>query len=171
MKAQAVSILLTAGFLLSVPAPPVHGEELDRNLRAAFSEIFEEPDVLEKVSGTNGPVIYRVLKSGEVAGYGVVTIPVGMSGPFRTLVAATPECSVKAVKILNYPHRRGRGVRKRSFLKQFEGARHGKPLELGEQIDGVSGATVSAEALTRSVRRALLLSEKYCRSDTPVSEK
>ena len=102
------------------------------------------------------------MRDGEILlGYGVSLKVVSRSGPFHILVAISPKETVMSVKIPKYPHRRGRAVKKQTFLDQFNGAAYGETLRLGEEIDGVSGATSSATALTGGVRQALHLVHRY----------
>jgi hypothetical protein len=102
------------------------------------------------------------VRNGDVLlGFGVELKVKSRSGPFRMLVSVSPAETVIDVQIPKYPHRRGRAVKKQTFLDQFKGAAYGDPLRLGEEIDGVSGATSSSTALTEGVRQALLLVHRY----------
>lgn len=102
------------------------------------------------------------IHNGELLlGYGVTLKVTSRSGNFRMLVAVSPEAAVLDVQVPNYPHTRGRGVRKQSFLEQFAGFSYGEPLRLEEQVDGVSGATSSATAVTAGVRQALIIVHRY----------
>ena len=110
---------------------------------------------------SSAPRIVEVRNGDVLLGFGVELKVKSRSGPFRMLVSVSPDEAVIDVQIPKYPHRRGRAVKKQTFLDQFNGVSYGEPLKLGEQVDGVSGATSSATALTGGVRQALLLVHRY----------
>lgn len=64
---------------------------------------------------------------------------------------------IERVRILIYRESRGEEVRYPRFTKQFTGAGFKGTHELDRTIDSISGATLSVQALTRSVRLALYL--------------
>jgi hypothetical protein len=103
----------------------------------------------------------EIYKGEELLGYGVTLNVTSRSGKFSMQVAVSEDNAVIDVKVPDYPHARGRAVRKSRFLRQFKGCAYGEPLKLGEQIDGVSGATSSATAVTGGVRRALIMVHRH----------
>ena len=64
---------------------------------------------------------------------------------------------VSDVTVLIYRESRGWEVRYPAFTDQFRGATLTKHFLLDRRIDGISGATMSVNALTRLARLALLL--------------
>ena len=144
------------------------GNEADPAIRAVLTEVFPASNSWKNLSpesrSSRAPQLVEARNGDDLLGYGVALYPVSRSGPFRIVVVVAPDETVVAVKIPKYPHRRGRKVRRKSFLKQFNGVSYGEPLKLGEQVDGVSGATSSATALTGSVRQALLLVHRHRKS-------
>ncbi len=153
-------------FLLGLAgASGAWGSEVDSAFRASLSKVFPASNGWKNLSlesrSSRAPQLVEVRNGDALLGYGVSLYPASKSGPFRIVVAIAPDETVMSVRIPNYPHRQGRKVRKKSFLSQFNGVSYGVPLKLGEQVDGVSGATSSATALTRSVRRALLLVHQH----------
>ena len=103
----------------------------------------------------------EIYKDEELLGYGVTLDVTSRSGNFHIRVAVSPERTVLEVNVPDYPHTRGRAVRKQFFLDQFRGFSYGEPLRLGEHIDGVSGATSSATAVTGGVRQALIMVQRH----------
>ncbi len=144
------------------------GNEVDPAFRAVLTEVFPASKGWKNLSpesrSSRDPQLVEVRNGDILLGYGVALYAASRSGPFRIVVAVAPDETVMAVKIPKYPHRRGRKVRKKTFLEQFKGVSYGEPLKLGEQVDGVSGATSSANALTRGVRQALLLVHRHHQS-------
>jgi Na+-translocating ferredoxin:NAD+ oxidoreductase RnfG subunit len=60
-------------------------------------------------------------------------------------------CTVKLVKVFNYQATKGQEITARNWLKQFEGYNASGDLSVGKQIDGISGATISALAITNDI--------------------
>lgn len=59
------------------------------------------------------------------------------------------------VKVYNYQATQGHEVMSRGWLNQFKGLLPGESLEFGRDIEAISGATVSASALTEDIQRVL----------------
>jgi hypothetical protein len=141
----------------------------DSALPKAFKVVFPEASGMKlltpKSRFSRVPRVFEVQNGETPLGYGVELKVVSRSGPFLIMVAVSLDETVIDVQIPKYPHQRGRGVKKSVFLEQFKGVSYGEPLALGEQIDGVSGATSSGTAVTDGVRQALLLVHKYRKVD------
>jgi hypothetical protein len=92
-----------------------------------------------------------VVRTTDAAG-----VPRGYAGPVPVLVGIDPGGIITGISILDHRETPSyvAGVESRSFLDQFTGRRVTEPLELDNDIDGVSRATVTAEAVTAGVRRA-----------------
>jgi len=67
------------------------------------------------------------------------------------------EGAIEHVRVLVFRETRGWEVRQPFFTDQFRGARLDGARHLDRVIDGISGATLSADALTRLARLALFL--------------
>ena len=162
MRKGLVLLLCLAGTSLS------WGDEVDPAFRAVLTEVFPASkgwkNISPKSRSSRDPQLVEARNGDTLLGYGVALYTASRSGPFRIVVAVAPDETVMAVKIPKYPHRRGRKVRRKTFLEQFKGVSYGEPLKLGEQVDGVSGATSSTNALTRGVRQALLLVHRHRQS-------
>ncbi|MBS0447069.1 MAG: FMN-binding protein [Proteobacteria bacterium] len=61
--------------------------------------------------------------------------------------------SVKQVEILSYRESHGFEVRLPAWRKQFVGKGVGAPIRIGDDIDNISGATLSCTHVTDGVRR------------------
>ena len=61
-----------------------------------------------------------------------------------------------AVRVIRYREQHGGAVQNLKWLEQFKGMDVDIPLKLGDQIDGITGATLSSSAMTKGVRRLLV---------------
>lgn len=62
---------------------------------------------------------------------------------------------IEQVRVLTYRESRGGEVRYPAFLKQYQGAELRMDQHLNRNIDGISGATLSVNAMNRMARLAL----------------
>lgn len=66
---------------------------------------------------------------------------------------------IEQARVLIYRESRGGEIRYPSFLSQFQGAALADGQQLNRQIDGVSGATLSVNAMLRMSRAALYFAQ------------
>jgi electron transport complex protein RnfG len=97
-------------------------------------------DAADKVVG--------LLTEGSVAGYG---------GPITFSLAVDGEGKVVSVGVVSHTETPGIGdkIKQQPFLDQFTGKTAADALTVGQDIDNISGATVSASALANGVRQTL----------------
>lgn len=74
-----------------------------------------------------------------------------------TIGVAVRKGEIFLVKILVYREERGGEVHQPFFTRQFHQARLDSGLHLTQTIDGITGATLSVQAVTRIARMALYL--------------
>jgi hypothetical protein len=104
--------------------------------------------------------IYVATTQGHVDGYAIVDDEPGLHQPITFATRLSPRGVVERMEIMVYREPRGDEVRDARFRKQFEGKTAQDPLRPGQDIDAVSGATVSSASLARGVRRAAILVEE-----------
>jgi Na+-translocating ferredoxin:NAD+ oxidoreductase RnfG subunit len=106
------------------------------------------------------PTVSEIRDPSGLLGYSVESEVVGRSGPFRIRVLLDKQNVVKEAAVISYPWSHGRQVRSRSFANQFEGKGPEDAIEIGKDIDAVTGATISCKAVARGVRQAVKLLAK-----------
>lgn len=104
---------------------------------------------------------YIARSNGRIDGYAVIDSEVGKTEPITFLTAITPEGRVKEVEILVYREPIGSEVHEKRFLRQYRGKKKSDPIRVGQDIANISGATLSARAVTNGVKRDLLLWELF----------
>ncbi len=100
--------------------------------------------------------VYVARKSDRLLGYALIDVHTVRTLPEALLVVLTPGGAVRSVWVLAFHEPTEYQPTKRWF-GQFEGWELGPTLRLHRGIDAVTGATLSAQATTHSVRRALAL--------------
>ncbi len=111
-------------------------------------------------TGAVEPVVYVAAAADDrTIGYGVVMNETGKHHDITFMVGVTSEGVVQGVDILIYRESRGGEVRQRRFLRQFRGKSLGDAVRGGVDIVNITGATLSVNAISRGVRKALALVE------------
>jgi hypothetical protein len=79
---------------------------------------------------------------------------------FDYFVVFDTSLSVQQVKVYNYQATHGQEVTNKGWLKQFQGYNGERQLNVGKNIDAISGATVSVYAITNDIQEKTQLLKK-----------
>lgn len=93
---------------------------------------------------------------GQLIGYAFIGEGNGYGGTIRVLVGVDEVTDeILNIKIIDHTETPGLGdrIEAESFRSQFVGKTVDDPIKLGEDIDLISGATVSSRAVTEAIRR------------------
>ena len=108
--------------------------------------------------------IYRGFHGDQLLGYAVIDVHNVRTMPEAFMVVLTPEGSVRSVRVLAF-HEPLDYLPNGRWYDQFGEKSLASPLRLGGDIHGVVGATLSARATTRGVRRALAFYQVLVRNE------
>jgi hypothetical protein len=114
---------------MSAAAPP--------KVAASVARIFGRPATTTPLV-VNADTVFRVTRGDTLLGFAVVRAVKGKDQP---------------ITFLREPY--GGEVAYESWRRQFRGKSAADTLEVGRQIRSISGATISVNAVTAGVRRAL----------------
>jgi NosR/NirI family transcriptional regulator, nitrous oxide reductase regulator len=92
----------------------------------------------------------------EIMGYAAVGEADGYGGPIEILVGVSPDGAITGVQVVEQRESPGffRLIERNEMLGQYLGLQLENPLQLGEDIDTITGATVSAEGIAVGIREA-----------------
>lgn len=121
---------------------------------------FEEKDIVKE--------IYEGHSDNEIAGYCVSVVPKGYGGDITMTVGIDKDLKVTGVKITNSSETAGLGknAEKEDFTNQYIGLEKGINVVKGtankekNEIDALSGATITSKAVSKGVDRAIEEVEK-----------
>jgi FMN-binding domain len=148
---------------------------LDEAPQAVFPEgtsveqrrVLSTPQLREAVMAELGPtkpslwesdyVLFTVRRDGNPLGYAIVVEEIGKHRPITFVVGVRPDGAVQDVALMIYREPYGGEVRYPRFLAQYRGKNLTAPLLPFRDIRNITGATLSAEAIGRGVRKALAL--------------
>lgn len=169
---------LAALAIALVAWPALAGAEVYFDVRALLSSHFQRservsfvrvtPTAAERASieqrtGRRAPrASYNVFvaRTGDrVDGYAIVDEELGQHEPIRFAVFFDANGQVSRHEIVEYREAYGGEIRQARFRTQFVGRSATSAYRLGDDIDSVSGATISARSMCAGVQRAAMLVE------------
>ena len=107
--------------------------------------------------------IYTGLREGEVLGYALIDVHNVRTLPEAFMIVLSPTGAVRSLRVLAF-HEPLEYKPTSRWYRQFDNRSIEAPLRVGGDIHGVVGATLSARATTRGVRRALAYYEVLLQS-------
>jgi electron transport complex protein RnfG len=147
----AVALVLGAGNALTAT---VIEENRIAARNEALSAVFDADEFLPT---DDTEKLYIAQKEGAVIGYAVQVAPTGYGGPIEMIVGVNPDLTISNVSLIKMSETPGYGQKMQTedwFLGQFAGK--SLPLEYdGEQLDAISGATITSDAVINGMRGAL----------------
>ena len=133
------------------------------------AEIASTPALRESVAGRLGrskttvwEVSYPVssaYRGEEPLGDAIVVEEIGKHREITFVVGVTPAGEVAGAAVMTYREPYGGEVRSRRFLRQYEGKGIEDPLVPSRDIRNITGATLSAQAIGRGVKKAIAVIE------------
>lgn len=101
--------------------------------------------------------VWQVQENGKTVGWFVLDEVYGKHEFITYAVALDAAGAVRGVEILDYRETHGGEIRHPKWRAQFNGARHGAALKLDDDIQNISGATLSCKHISEGVRRVLAI--------------
>ena len=104
-------------------------------------------------------VTFIAKKGDAILGYAVIVEEIGKHRPITFVVGVGTDRKIKDAALMIYREAYGGEVRERRFLQQYKGKQLKDPLLPFRDIQNISGATMSVEAIGRGSKKALALVE------------
>lgn len=121
----------------------------------AMASIFGSSSVtVTGLGDPSGDSFYAVRQGEELLGYCVQVVTAGFGGDMTLMVGFRADQTLVGVQILSHSETPGLGARvsDASYLGQYAGK--SGTLTLGENVDAISGATISSRAVLAGVKEA-----------------
>jgi Na+-translocating ferredoxin:NAD+ oxidoreductase RnfG subunit len=156
-------VVAAGGSTPGVRNPDVSAEHLEDRARETVRRVFPASDAVNRyrAAATTGTgyadsVTVLVARANDVTlGLAVVENVRGRDQPITILLAVDTTLAMVALEILAYREPYGGEIKNSVWRRQFLGATPGTPLRHGRQIRNITGATISARAVTAGVNRFL----------------
>ena len=169
MTAVLTLVCTLTALLLSVVYAATN-EMYEKNLLAekqkAIAALFDREAVQTQTLTANGldvTEVYRVTEYGVTLGYCANVKSAGFGGDMDMMVAIEPQGTLLGVRIVAMSETPGLGSRaaEQSHLSQYRGLGPMASVVLEEDVDAISGATISSRAVNEGVNRALEVLMSY----------
>lgn len=161
------AIVVVAAVALAVTNMVTEAPIADRNLQESqetLAKLFPEADkgaqgyesmAVEESGGLQ--FAYTVRQGGNPVGYAVKYTVQGYAGPIEVIVGVNADQGVRGVSVggPDFKETEGLGAKAKepAFTDQFAGKK--APVALGEDIDAISGATITSRAVVDGVNEAV----------------
>jgi Na+-translocating ferredoxin:NAD+ oxidoreductase RnfG subunit len=157
---SSVLLMVLSGCVVS-PSLEMDDPALGK-VQQAFPDATELRDVSVPEEAAKGRhadqrVVKEIRGPSGALGHCVESTVAAKSGPFRIRVLVDPNLVVTQAHVVSYTWDRGRDIRKPGFTRRFEGKGPEAPLRIGQDIDAMTGATLSSKAMTAGVRDSIAL--------------
>ncbi len=139
------------------------GAELQARLRAALDGAT--PSVWEPRY-----VVFDAWRGAENLGRAFLVEEIGKHRPITFAVGVRTDGRVQDVAVVAYREAYGGEVRNRRFLVQYRGKQAGDSLQPYQAITNIAGATLSVEAASRAVKKALALARVTAAPAPPATD-
>jgi hypothetical protein len=126
------------------------------SVEEAQRTLFPDADAFA-ATPVRGQRAWAASRSGVLLGHVMVDEVIGKHELITYALGVGADGAVRNVEIMDYRESRGGEVRDPRWRAQFKGKRSGSPLRLEEDIQNISGATLSCRHITEGVRRLLAL--------------
>ena len=127
-------------------------ENINREKTNAIAEIFDH----QPIEATEQDGIYTVKLEGKIIGYCLESVSSGFGGDMTLMVGYDEDATLCGVRVISHSETPGLGARvcenEENALSRYAG-KSGN-LVWGQDIDGISGATISSKAVLAGVNQA-----------------
>lgn len=168
---KPIVVLLAICIIIPLALSVTNGITADRitklneqNAKATMNKLLKADSFEELTFGKNEFVYYTGIKDDKTVGYIFTTSSKGYGGEVSVMTAVNTEGKILQVAILDATNETpglGQNVTKESFYSQYENKIFGIEVkkngakEENNEINAVTGATISSKAVTTAVNDAL----------------
>ncbi|MCL5674168.1 MAG: FMN-binding protein [Candidatus Omnitrophica bacterium] len=157
---QALQMVLGTGVQITPIVKKLVSHEEKREVERKLGDrlVYKSP-VGENwgVEPTTTFTFYKGTRDGKEVGVALIDVEPGRWGQNTFMIGLNPDGSVKRVVVMKYREQWGRPIANKVWLKQFIGKNIKSPIEVGKDIDSVSGATISSSSAAFAVKKAVAL--------------
>lgn len=135
---------------------PLISESKSQAFDESMGTVFPGYDLTFTVSSIRENVFEGRDASGDLVGFSVRVSPGGYGGTIDMIVGINLQREITGIAIVSHRETRGfdsKGNMQGGFPDQFIGL--SGPFSIGDQVDAISGATVSSTAVTQGINDAL----------------
>lgn len=135
----------------------VIAENVMKEQNKAVLSIFPDGEEVKEYMLDSGETVFAIIKDGGIIGCCVNSVGSGYGGDINLMVGIDTDGKVSGISFVSMSETPGVGtkVKGKGFVSQFIGL--GENAVIGENVDGISGATFSSNGVAEAVNNALAL--------------
>ena len=127
---------------------------LEKKITSSLSKVFDTNNLQYKEIKKNyNRLIFEVFDENRPLGYFALCRAKSMYDVFDYAIFFDLDSQIKDIRIFSYNEDYGYEIAARWFLKQFFEKKAGEKMSYNYDIDGISGATVSAKSVTNDIKK------------------
>ena len=100
---------------------------------------------------------WAISNNDTIIAYALMDNVIGKSMPITFLVIVNNEGAILASEVIKYREAYGGEVGNKNWLAQFTNATNTSQFMVGKNIDGISGATISVNSLSKGIQKIAVL--------------
>jgi Na+-translocating ferredoxin:NAD+ oxidoreductase RnfG subunit len=131
-----------------------------------FRKLDLAPDLRKRIEAIAGQRFFRnsiytwkISKGDTTVGYALLDNVIGKSLPITFLVIFDSDGIILSTHVVKYREAIGGEISNWRWNRQFSGRNYQSSFSAGNDIDGISGATISVNAMTRGIHKLTILIE------------
>lgn len=158
---QIIIFLFVLGMVLNVHILQAHNG-VERKVEKNIAKVWPKEEISRKSMvfdtlmidkyGLIEVHLFELSNDSHIVGYLAISSAKGRFESFDYLMIFDSEMVIRRIDILVYRSSYGGEVASQSWLKQFYGKKDGIDMEFDKDIDTISGATISAPSMAKSVK-------------------
>ena len=102
---------------------------------------------------------WEISKNDTTMAYAFLDNVKGKSMPITFIVIMNINGTIKNSSIIKYREAYGGEIKNKRWLKQFIGKKNDSTYEIGQEIDSITGATISVNSISKGIRKIAILYE------------
>ncbi len=162
MMRKYLLILIVAFLYFSFTLPKSAQKKIDKTIAAVWKnevitkQVVNLSETQKKQISFNfkNDNLYKLLNNNKLVGFLFLSRTRGKSDFFDYMIIFKPDLSILIIKLLIYREEYGGEIGSTRWLKQFIGKTNAKEIKFGDDIQNISGATISAKSITFDIKKS-----------------
>lgn len=153
---KKLALLVVIGFLgISADLPTGIQKKMNKIIQSIWvNEVVkkEQINLTKQDVYSNDFQLHKLLVNNKLVAYLVISRAKSRVEFFDYMIIYNIDLSIKTIEVLAYREDYGGEIANKRWLKQFEAKKNANEMKFGNDIQGISGATISARSLTADVQ-------------------
>lgn len=153
---KKIVFIVVIGFAcLSADLPSGAIKKMDKTIQSLWENQVVKKEIIDLSTQQNAPAdlqLNKLLVNNKLVAFLAISRAKSRVDFFDYMIIYNPDLSIKTIQVLAYREDYGGEIASNRWLKQFTGKKNAEEMKFGQDIQGISGATVSARSLTADVQ-------------------